>query len=346
MLSASALGSPDLDILYIGSNNGPEKFLVEQKGVRFESISCGKFRRYFSLENFLDFFRVIGGFFQSLKILKKLKPNVVFSKGGYVSVPVCFAAWMLKIPVVLHESDVTPGLANRICGHFAKAVCVSFDETKKFFPLKKILVTGNPVRPFVLKGDQEKGFRITGFTGQKPVLLIMGGSLGAEYLNELVFGSLCKLLQHIDIVHITGKGKFDLKKIFHVDENLLKEYKCFEFLDEELPHIYAISDLVVSRAGANSIAEIVALEKPSILIPLGRDASRGDQLENAKFMEMAGASIVAENIETPREFANIILNAINAPEKLARMKAHSAILGQHVRMARQKIAELLYSFAS
>jgi UDP-N-acetylglucosamine--N-acetylmuramyl-(pentapeptide) pyrophosphoryl-undecaprenol N-acetylglucosamine transferase len=293
---------PNTELLYIGSKNGPEKVLAEKAGVLFEAVACGKLRRYLSFENVKDFFRVPVGIFQARKILKEFKPDKVFSKGGFVSVPVCVAAWSLKIPVVLHESDFSPGLANRISAKFADTICVSFEESKKFFRKKNVKVCGNPVRKMIFGGKKEKGFTLTGFTPDKPVLLIMGGSLGAKQINDLTFNNLPELLKHCQVVHITGKGKGSIN---HVREKL-KDYKQFEYLHEELADIYAITDLVVGRAGANTLAEISALGLPSVLIPLSLDVSRGDQIENAKIFEEKEMAIY---LKDTAQFADIIVTA-------------------------------------
>ncbi len=263
---------PDYQILYIGSNKGPESKMIPEIDVDFKGIYTGKLRRYFSWQNFIDFFRIPIGVIQSFFILKKFKPKVVFSKGGYVSIPVTYAASWLKIPIILHESDVLPGLANRIAAKKASVICMAFDECKVNFPknIKKVL-TGNPIRESLLKGDPDKGYKITGFSNAKPVILVMGGSQGAKHINEALINALPKI--DGQIIHITGKGK----KIRDNSEN----YKSFEYLNQELADIYSITDLVVCRSGANSLAEIEALGIPAILIPIGRSASRGEQTLNA-----------------------------------------------------------------
>lgn len=246
--------------------------MIPEIGIKFKGIMTGKLRRYFSLANFIDFFRIPIGTFQSYFTLRKFKPAVVFSKGGYVGIPVIYAAHWLKIPIILHESDVLPGLANRMAAKKASVICMAFDECKVNFPrdVRKIL-TGNPIREFLLKGDSEKGYKLTGFNSGKPVILVMGGSQGAQHINEVIV----EALPHLDaqVVHITGADK----KV-HEDTST---YKSFEFLNEELADIYAITNLVICRSGANSLAEIEALGIPAILIPIGKAASRGEQTLNA-----------------------------------------------------------------
>lgn len=300
-----------VEILYIGSRNGPEKELVERCGVAFAEIHCGKLRRYFDWRNFLDFFRFIMGIFGARKILKEFKPDLIFSKGGYVSLPVCIAAWILKIKLVVHESDVSPGLANRLGMRMAKKICLSFEESKKYLSrglLKKAVVTGNPVRESVLSGRAARGFEWTGFSDEKPVILVMGGSQGAEQINNLVKGSLNVLLDKFQIIHVTGEGKsLDVKK---------GGYKQYEYIDAELKDVYAMADLVVTRGGANSLAELALLKKKTVVIPLSIDGSRGDQIENAKiFCEKFGWSMMTGNVNA-REFADAVemafLHDVNA----------------------------------
>lgn len=242
------------------------------------------------------------GIVQSLNILRKKRPDLLFAKGGYVSVPVVLAAWLLKIPVWIHESDATPGLSTRICLRFASKVFVSFEESKKFFRAKNVQVVGNPVRKSVLNGDKKRGFELTGFDSAKPTILIMGGSTGASSLNNLVYEILQDLLKIAQVIHITGRrgaGK------------ILAGYKQFAFLDEELADCYAISDLVVSRAGSGGIFEVLALQIPLVLVPLPKEASRGDQIENAAIFEERGfaVSVDQEKIK-PEDFFGVIKNLL------------------------------------
>lgn len=237
----------------------------------------------------MDAFKVPLGFFGSLKILKQLKPDLVFAKGGYVSVPVVLAAWVRGIPVWLHESDVSPGLANKICSRFAAKIWLSFEESVKFFPGKNVEVVGNPLRREILKGDVEKGYQLTGFSEKLPVVLVMGGSTGAQSLNKLVEEILPKLTKETQVVHITGSASRSSGSA-----STRHRYKTFEFLHEELAHIYAIADLVVSRAGSGSIFETLAWVKPMLLIPLPKGASRGDQIENARVFESHGWALARE----------------------------------------------------
>jgi UDP-N-acetylglucosamine--N-acetylmuramyl-(pentapeptide) pyrophosphoryl-undecaprenol N-acetylglucosamine transferase len=298
--------------------------------IKYIAISSGKMRRYFSWQNFLDFFRFFWGIHQAKIVLKKFGPKVVFSKGGFVSFPVTKAAKKLGIPVVLHESDVSPGLANRLAMKSADKICVSFEETKKYIApklLKRVLVTGNPVRESVLNGDKPRGYEFTGLMHKKPVILVIGGSSGAMQLNELVWGCLDKLLNKFQIVHLVGRG--NLHKCFDK-----KGYAQFEYLDKELKDIYAISDLVISRGGANALFELALLGKKVLIIPLSHRASRGDQFDNAEvFVHKLGWGLLAGDIGK-EDFIKTIERAIKEhPHKDA-----TIINGA------KKIAELILSY--
>lgn len=276
---------------YIGSATGPEKGLAEGAGIPFHAVATGKLRRYFSWRNFTDPARVVGGAFQALSLLGKLKPDVVFSKGGFVAVPVVYAARLRGIPVVLHESDLTPGLANRLCLPLCRRVCVSFPETLEHLPASsraKGALTGSPIRPGLFSGDRAAGLRYLGFTGDKPVLLVMGGSLGAKAVNEALRANLSWILESHQVVHLCGKGWLSTDPA-HAQA---AGYRQFEFLGAELPDVLAAADLVVSRAGANSLFELLALRKPMLLIPLPGRASRGDQILNAESFALRGLAHV------------------------------------------------------
>lgn len=289
--------------------------------IPFQEISVGKLRRYFSWANFADFFRFFGGIFGSYKILGKIKPDVVFSKGGYVGLPVTIAARFKKIPVILHESDAIIGLANRIGFKFAKKICLSFEETKLLVPKKyqrKILVTGSPVRKFIMNGKKEDGYKFTGFDKFRPVILIMGGSQGAAQINELVKESLDELLKKFQVVHLTGKGNLDIG--VHK-----KGYKQYEFLNEDLKNIYAISEMVVTRGGANSLFEIALLRKKALIMPLGQEASRGDQIENAKiFSKELGWGMICGKITSSQFISAITLAFENEVNKSKKFKNGTA----------------------
>lgn len=275
---------------YIGSEQGIERSLLQDfPEVAYYPIATGKLRRYASLRNFTDPFRVVKGFIQAYRFLKKCKPDVVFSKGGFVAVPVVMAARLLGIPVVAHESDSTPGLANRISFPFVRFLCLTFEQARGGFKHpEKLRVTGTPLRKALFAGQASQGLSIAGFDGKKPVLLVVGGSLGAQFINKTLRESLSALITRFDVLHICGAGKVDSR---------LKEvegYKQYEFVKETLPHFFAMASVVVSRAGANSVYELLALQKPHIFIPLSMASSRGDQLFNARHFASQGVSVVLE----------------------------------------------------
>lgn len=281
----------NFEIKYIGSNNGIEKEIIGKNNIPFYGISSGKLRRYFSVKNFTDPFKVIKGVGQSLRILSKEKPDVIFSKGGFVAVPVVIAASIKGIPVVAHESDITPGLANKLSAPFCDKLCVTFRESLKYIKGDKGILTGSPIREDILNGNKNKGLKICNFEGNKEILFIMGGSLGSQIINNEIRKNLKKLLRDFDIIHICGKG--------NIDDSLIQEkgYKQFEYVSEELPHLMKCADYILSRAGANSIFEFLALKKPTLLIPLSKKASRGDQILNSKSFEKEGYSLVIEEEE-------------------------------------------------
>ena len=272
------------EILYIGSVNGIEQKLITDIGVEYRAISSGKLRRYFDLKNFTDPFRVLKGYFQARRIIRSFRPDVVFSKGGFVAVPVTFAAKRQGVPVIAHESDMTPGLANKLSMPSAKKICCNFPETLKYLPKEKAVLTGSPIREELLSGNREQGLLYAGLDGEKPVIMIIGGSLGAVHINDQVRAVLDRLLESFDVIHICGKG--------HLEPSLQgrKGYVQYEYVDAPLKDLFAASDMIVSRAGANAICEILALRKPNLLIPLPKASSRGDQILNARSFEEQGFS--------------------------------------------------------
>lgn len=283
------------DIQYIGSYNGIEKELIEPFGIPYHGISSGKLRRYFSVQNFTDPFRVVKGFSEARKLIKNLKPDVIFSKGGFVSVPVVLAGKRCKVPVIIHESDMTPGLANKIAIPSAVKVCCNFPETLDSLPKGKAVLTGSPIRQELLSGNKIAAMDMCGFTADKPVILVIGGSLGSVIVNNAVRKSLPRLLEKFQIIHLCGKGKTDDSL------NDTKGYCQFEYIRDELRDIFALADIVISRAGANAICELLALRKPNLLIPLSAKASRGDQILNARSFERQGFSMVIEEEDLTEE---------------------------------------------
>lgn len=276
------------DVSYIGSYKGIEKELIGALNIPYYGISSGKLRRYLDLKNLSDPFKVIKGLGQSIRLLRKLKPDIVFSKGGFVSVPVVLAAKFCRIPVIIHESDITPGLANKIAIPAARKVCCNFPETLKYLPKDKAVLTGSPIRQELLSGNPGFARSYCHFEQGTPVLLVIGGSSGSKVINDAIRIQLPELLKNFQIIHLCGKG--------NLDNNLIntKGYAQFEYISQQLKDMFALADIVISRAGANAICELLALHKPNILIPLSAAASRGDQILNAKSFEKQGFSYVIE----------------------------------------------------
>ena len=281
-------------LLYIGSHDGMEKAVVEDAGLPYRSIATGKLRRYLSLKNLTDPFRVIKGIGDAKKILKEEQPALVFAKGGFVSLPVVKAAKKLGIPAFLHESDMTPGLANKLCFKDATRVFCNFPETLASLPAGKSFVSGCPIREELGSGSREAALAFTGLSGEKPVLLQIGGSLGASALNDLLRESLPALLPHFDVIHLCGKGKLDESVNY-------PGYVQYEFISQELKDLFALTDIVLSRSGANAICELLYLQKPALLVPLPLSASRGDQILNARSFEKQGFSKMIEQEELTSE---------------------------------------------
>ena len=279
------------EVHYIGTEKGIEQRMMALPGVTYHTINSGKLRRYFSWQNFTDPFRVVQGAFQAIGHMRRLKPHVLFSKGGFVAVPVVIAAWLCRVPVVAHESDLTPGLANRISSKFARKVATTFPECAKALG-KKGVYTGTPLRPELFAGSREQGLKLAGFDGKKPVLMMMGGSQGAQSVNKALREALPEILPMMDVLHLCGEGNEDAA---------LQDtpgYKQITFLSDDLPHALACADLVLSRAGANALCEFQALKKPMLLVPLPLSASRGDQILNAQSYEKRGLAhvLLQENL--------------------------------------------------
>lgn len=272
------------ETFYIGSKNGIEREMVESQlpNVKYHAISSGKLRRYLSFENVKDVFKVLKGILDARKVLKKEKPDILFSKGGFVSVPVVIAARSLKIPTIVHESDLTPGLANKIALKFAKKIYTTFEDTKQYLPEGKADFVGATIREDLKSGNKDRGYQLTSFKANRKVLLVMGGSLGSKKLNSIIRENLKSLQKTYQIIHLTGKGLLD------TSYNETEGYVQYEFVKDDLTDLLAITDTVISRAGSNAIYEFLTLKIPMLLIPLGLDQSRGDQIDNAKNFESKG----------------------------------------------------------
>lgn len=279
---------------YLGAANSPEQELIARvPGVAFHTVSVGKLRRYFDPKNFSDPFRVLRGIRQATGIIRKLKPNVVFSKGGFVSVPVVYGAKLNGVPVVTHESDMTPGLANRLCRPFAMVQCCTFPEAVRHCKGKGVH-TGSPIRPEIFRGRRENGLKMFAFNEYRPVLMVVGGSSGAQAINECVRQALPALTQSFQVLHLCGKGNY------LTELEGTANYAQVEYLNEEMADAYACADVLISRAGANALCEILALRKPALLIPYPLSASRGDQVMNAEsFRERGFSRVLAQEEMTP-----------------------------------------------
>ncbi len=276
-------------VSYIGSKNGVERPYMESMGVKYYAIRTGKLRRYFDWQNFLDIFNVAIAIIQSFFLMLRLRPNVLFSKGGYVALPPVVAARLTFVPSVIHESDMTPGLTTKLSKPFARRICVAFQNTAKFFPSDKVVYTGLPVRNLVFEADKARGIEVSKFDGSKPIILVFGGSLGAQFLNNLIRENVRNgNLDTYDIINICGKGQLDATM------NAYKNYIQFESLKDDFLHIMQAANLVVTRGGATSLFELLAMQKPHIVIPLSKKASRGDQIDNAKYFSELGVSTFIE----------------------------------------------------
>ena len=312
-----SLQAEGFEIHYIGSKDGLEKELVEAAGIPYYGISAGKLRRYMDVKNITDIFRVIRGFGGAIGIIRQIKPDIVFSKGGFVTVPVLAAARVLRIKSVTHESDLTPGLANRLSQPFTQKICVSFPETLAHLPERKGVLTGSPIRKELLEGSREKGLKMLEWSDNgKPVILVTGGSQGAEAINTCVRGILPQLRENFRVIHLCGKG--------NVSGVNLPGYAEFEYVKDGLADLYALADIVVSRAGANTIFELLALRKPNLLIPLPLEKSRGDQILNAESFALQGFSMVLpEEKMKPERLLNDIQMLYNSREIfISNMAAH------------------------
>ncbi|MCY3681541.1 MAG: undecaprenyldiphospho-muramoylpentapeptide beta-N-acetylglucosaminyltransferase [Gemmatimonadetes bacterium] len=281
-----ALRDAGYDVHYIGTRDGIEQELIAREGIPYYAVPAGKLRRYLDWQNFTDLARIKFGFLKSLLLLVRIRPDIIFSKGGFVTPPIIWAAWLLGIPVVCHESDLTPGLANKLSLPFAKRICYAFAETAKYLPAEKAVHTGIPVRTELGDGDAQRGRDLCAFSSGKPVVLVMGGSLGSRAINEAVRAALPDLLAEYQICHLCGHGNLDSAL------EQTEGYAQFEYVADDLPHLFAAADFVVSRAGATALFEFLSLQKPALLIPLSLQASRGDQIDNARAFRNAGYSLV------------------------------------------------------
>lgn len=307
-------------ISYIGSKNSIESSLIPKANIRFYRGFSGKLRRYFSLQNMVDIGWVLFGIIHAFFMIRKLNPHIIFSKGGYVAFPVVVAGWLNRVPVIIHESDITLGLTTRLSQRFARLVCLNFESTQKQVPTSvPSLVTGLPVRNHILNGNPDTGRSLTQFSDSVPTLLIFGGSLGSVFLNTLIEQSLDQLVENYQLIHVVGPGNGSTRIHHH-------RYCQFEYLNDEFAHILAASDMVICRGGASSLTELIALKKPHIVIPLSHRASRGDQIENARYFESLGiSSVLAESDAT----------TVTLCQKVHDLHRHQATIVQSMNQFRQ-----------
>ena len=332
----SALRARGFESVYVGSVSGIERRLAEEAGLRYHAVQTGKLRRYASLENFLDPLRILVGVVQATLLLARLRPSVVFSKGGFVGVPVVVAAWLNRIPVVVHESDLTPGLANRLSFPFAKRICLSFRETEQRLSGRDVVYTGTPVRQSLTAGDRGKGQREFGLDPARRTILVFGGSQGAQAINTQVRAALPSLPEDLQLLHVCGAGNLES------DLEGREGYRQYEYLDADFGDAFACADVVVSRAGANSLAELIALRKPAVVIPLPTAASRGDQIDNARLFADKGYGLVLAQADlTPESLLESVQAALEGAadfaEAMDRDDSHDPI---------ERIADLLVEQAS
>jgi UDP-N-acetylglucosamine--N-acetylmuramyl-(pentapeptide) pyrophosphoryl-undecaprenol N-acetylglucosamine transferase len=306
------------DIRYIGTSKGMERELITKENIPYYAVPAGKLRRYADVRNVTDIVRIEFGLLKALFFIATIRPDVLFSKGGFVACPVVWASWIMRVPVIVHESDVLPGLANQLSLPFASRICYSFPETVSRLPPSKAVETGIPVREELLRGDSGRGRSLCGFTDAKPTLMVIGGSQGAQVINVCVREALDVLLPRFNICHCCGKGT--LAEPRH-------GYAQFEYADRELADLFALADVVVSRAGATALFELLALKKPGLLIPLPLSASRGDQILNARSFKLRGFSLVLPQEKMTKE--TLVEGITNLFEKrsdlIARMQTAAPI---------------------
>ena len=329
-------GRGPLECFWIGSSGGMERQILGEAGIPYYGIPAGKLRRYLSLQNFTDLFKVVAGILSSLAILIQRRPALLFSKGGFVSVPPVLAAWILRIPVMIHESDVDPGLATRITARFARRILVSYEETRNCFapPLgERVAVTGNPVRREIYLANREAGRRALGLADDQLLLMVLGGSQGALQINKLIAELAPQLVKRCQILHQMGKQTYRASSV--------EGYDTRKFIGAELPDYLAAADVVVSRAGAGSLWELAALRKPMILIPLGRENSRGDQIRNAELFQTRGSAETLTGEVTPQRLMQTLNRLLEDPARRRALSGACETLAQ--RRGDRAVAELIWA---
>ncbi len=326
--------APGSRLAWIGTADGPEERLVSASGIPFRAVSAGKLRRYFSWSNFTDPFRIVRGFFQSLALLRRLRADVVVSAGGFVAVPVTWAAGFLRIPVHVHQQDVLPGLANKLSLPFASSLSVALEGSVADFAGRNPVWTGNPVRPEILAGSRDEAARIFGLDASVPTLLVLGGGTGAAGLNALTHGALPALAAAANVIHVVGKGKGDDRK------GAPARYRQYELLVAEMPHAFAAADLVVTRAGMGVLTELASLGKPAVIVPM----PASHQAANARAFADAGAGMLLdERTTTPERFAGTVLGLLRDTDRRNAMAAAARRMNRPDAAA--KVADLVLAAA-
>jgi len=313
---------------------------VSEAGIQIKTIKAGKLRRYFSWENLRDIFKIPIGVIQSLYHISRFKPDVVFSKGGFASVPPVIASWILRVPIVTHESDIVPGLANRIIARFVSKILVSFSAAEKYFNKNKVILTGNPIRSDIVQGSRENALKFFKLSPNLPTILIFGGSQGAQKINEMVLEILPDLIEKCQVIHQCGDKNYDeiKNKIGKLNLKHPERYRVYPFIKDEMKDVYALAEIVISRAGANSLAEIVALKKLNILVPLSTSANN-HQPENAEFfIEEKASLVIDETVNNSQDLANAIFKLLFDKNLQNQMKQKLSEIASPQTAAR-KIAE-------
>ncbi|MDR0540195.1 MAG: undecaprenyldiphospho-muramoylpentapeptide beta-N-acetylglucosaminyltransferase [Spirochaetaceae bacterium] len=325
-------GGGDIRVFWIGSKRGMDSSIIAAAGIPFYGIHSGKLRRYISFSNILDIFNIIAGFIESLCILKKEKPDMLFSKGGFVSVPPALAAYFLRIPFWTHESDYSMGLANKINARFASKIWLSYEDTSRSLPARlrtKIIAVGNPVRKKFYNADAAKGKSFLGVSETENILLVLGGSQGAREINNIVSECQDELTKYFTVVHQTGIQPAQVPACVDSEKTggaKNGKYITFAYINDEMPDVLAAAALVAGRSGAGTVWECAACGKPMILIPLAGSGTRGDQVENARFFAAKGAALCL--IHPPaNEFVQAVKNLAASAERLQDMAAASKSAG-------------------
>lgn len=327
------------DFLFVGTENGVEKdFVTKDYHIKYQGISSGKLRRYFSLQNFIDPFRIIRGFFDSFRVLWSYKPDLIITAGSFVSVPLVIVGYFFRIPIVVHQLDIKIGLSNRIMSWFAKIVTITFADHLKSFPSSKVVLSGNPVRQELFSGDSKKAQKVFNIHNTLPTILVLGGGIGSVNINQLIQSSIDRLLTFCNIIHVTGYGKKgDLCKV----DTKHGVYRVVEFLGKELPDVIALADVVVTRAGLATLSELMNLQKIMIIIPIHHH----QQEDNARYFDRKKCGIYIDETISFEKFVSVLELLLKNSEVQAELRQGMKQLGNHfaAQIIAKKIQSLLTS---